>query len=132
LGRTTLNLLSKDELKNIHNATLEILENPGLIIPSKRALEILEKAGANVDYKRNSVTIPSHIVKEALKKAPKTIRYCARNPKHDILLEKKETYFTTDGAGVYIRDMETGERRSSTSGLIASVPWAPRHHRAAA
>jgi len=122
LGRTTLNLLSKDELKNIHNATLEILENPGLIIPSKRALEILEKTGANVNYEKSSVIIPSHIVEEALKKAPKTIRYCARNPKHDILLEKKETYFTTDGAGVYIRDMETGERRSSTSEDLAQ--WA--------
>jgi trimethylamine--corrinoid protein Co-methyltransferase len=122
LGRMTVNLLSKDELENIHNATLEILENPGLIIPSKRALEILEKAGANVNYKKNSVTISPHIVKEALKSAPKTIRYCARNPKHDILLEKKETYFVTDGAAVYIRDIETGKRRSSTSEDLAQ--WA--------
>ena len=89
MGRASLNLLSKDELDNIHNATLKILENPGLIIPSKQALEILERAGANVNHEKNSVTIPSNIVKEALKKAPKTIRYGARNPKHEILLEKK-------------------------------------------
>lgn len=113
------NLLSKDELCNIHNATLEILENPGLIIPSERTLNILETAGASVNYKKNNATIPSNIVEEAIKKAPKTIRYSARNPKYDILLEKKETYFTTDGSGTFIRDFETGERRSSTAEDLA-------------
>ena len=122
MGRASLNLLSKDELIHIHNSALEILENPGLVVLSKRALGILEKAGANVDYKGNSVTIPSHIVKEALKKAPKTIKYCARNPKYDITLEKKKTYFTTDGYGVFIKDLETGERRSSTKEDLAQ--WA--------
>jgi len=122
LGRASLNLLSKSELDKIHNATLEILENPGLIIPSKLALEILERAGANVNHGKNSVTIPSSIVEEALKKAPKTIRYSARNPKHDILLEKKRTHFTTDGYGIFIRDIETGERRNSTIKDLAQ--WA--------
>lgn len=117
-----LNLLSKDELYNIHNATLEILENLGLMIPSERTLNILETAGASVNYKKNNATIPSNIVEEAIKKAPKTIRYGARNPKYDILLEKKETYFTTDGSGTYIRDFETGERRSSTAEDLAK--WA--------
>jgi len=122
LVRASLNLLSKTELDHIHNATLEILENPGLLVPSKIALGILEKAGADVDYEKNRVAIPSHIVEEALKKAPKTIKYCARNPKHDFTLEKKETHFTTDGYGVYIRDFETGERRNSTSADLAK--WA--------
>jgi len=122
MGRASLNLLSKDELDRIHNSTLEILEKPGLIIPSEGALEILERAGANVNREKNSVTIPSNIVKEAVKKAPKTIRYGARNPKYDILLEKKQTYFTTDGCGIFIRDIETGERRSSTTEDL--VQWA--------
>jgi len=117
-----LNLLSKDELYHIHNATLEILENPGLMIPSERALNILETAGASVNYKKNNATIPSNIVEEALKNAPKNIKYSARNPKYDLLLEKKETYFTTDGSGTFIRDFETGERRSSTAEDLAK--WA--------
>jgi len=122
LVRASLNLLSKAELAHIHNATLEILENPGLLVPSKRALEILEKAGAYVDYEKTRVTIPPHVIEEALKKAPKTIKYCARNPKYDFTLEKKEIHFTTDGYGVYIRDFETGERRNSTSTDLAK--WA--------
>ena len=118
----SLNLLSKADLDSIHNATLEILEDPGLIVPSERALGILEKAGANVDYEKTCVTIPSHVVEEALKKAPKTIKYYARNSKYDFTLEKKELHFTTDGYGVYIRDFETGDRRKSTSVDLAK--WA--------
>jgi trimethylamine--corrinoid protein Co-methyltransferase len=114
LGRSSLNLLSKTEIESIHNATLEILENPGLEILSKRALDILKKVGANVDYEKNRATISQHLVEEALKKAPKTLKYYARNPKNDFLLDKRETHFTTDGYAVLIRDCETGERRYST------------------
>jgi len=114
MGSASLNLLSKADLDHIHNATLEILENPGLEVPSKRALEILKKAGADVDFQKNRVAIPSHVVDEALKKAPKTVKYCGRTPKNDITLENKGTYFTTDGYGTFIRDFETGERREST------------------
>jgi trimethylamine--corrinoid protein Co-methyltransferase len=89
MGRASLNLLSRADLHYIHDATLEILENPGLVIPSERALNILETAGASVNYEKNNVTIPSNIVEEALKKAPKNIKYSARNPKYDLLLEKK-------------------------------------------
>ncbi len=122
MGGARLDFLSKDELHNIHAATLEILEDPGLEVPSKRALRILEKAGADVDYEKSRVSMPSHLVKEALKSAPKTIRYGARNPKYDLSLEGKETYFTTDGTGTFIRDFETGERRTSTAEDLAK--WA--------
>ena len=122
LGKSSLNLLSKTEIDDIHNATLEILENPGLKIPSKRALDILNEVGASVDYGKNLATIPQYLVREALKKTPKTLEYCARNSKNDFLLDKKDTHFTTDGYGVLIRDYETGERRSSTKEDLAR--WA--------
>ena len=119
MGRASLNFLSRSEVEAIHNATLEVLETVGLNIPSKTALEILDKAGANVDYEKNRVTIPEHVVKEALAKAPKTITYCARNPKNDFTLDKKKTHFGTDGYAVFIRDFETGKRRSSTKQDLA-------------
>jgi len=122
MGSASINLLSKADLDYIHNATLELLENPGLEIPSKRALQILENAGADVNYKENRVTMNSRVVEEALKRAPKTVKYAGRTPKYDILLEKKKTYFTTDGYGTFIRDFETGERRSSTGEDLAK--WA--------
>jgi trimethylamine--corrinoid protein Co-methyltransferase len=122
LGKAGINLLSRSEVEAIHQATIEVLETSGLNVPSKTALDILDKAGANVDYKNSRVTIPEHIVKEAIEKAPKTIKYCARNPKYDFVLDKKKVHFGTDGYAVFITDWETGRRRSSTTEDLAR--WA--------
>lgn len=122
MTRSTINILSRGEIEDIHNASLEILENPGLEILSKRALDILKEAGGNVNYEKNRATIPRHLVKEALEKAPKTLTYGARNPKNSFLLDKREIHFTTNGYAVFIRDYETGERRYSTREDLAR--WA--------
>jgi trimethylamine--corrinoid protein Co-methyltransferase len=122
MARPNITLLSGDEIEDIHNASLEILENPGLEIESKRALDILKEAGGNVNYEKNRATIPRDLVKKALDKAPKTLTYDARNPKNSFVLDKREIHFTTNGYGVFIRDHETGKRRSSTQGDLAR--WA--------
>jgi trimethylamine--corrinoid protein Co-methyltransferase len=122
MARPSITLLSRDEIEDIHNASLEILENPGLEIESKRALDILKEVGGNVNYEKKRATIPRDLVKKALEKAPKTLTYGARNPKNSFLLDKREIHFTTNGYGVFITDHETGKRRSSTQGDLAR--WA--------
>ena len=57
MAKPNITLLSRDEIEDIHNASLEILENPGLEIESKRALDILKEAGGNVNYEKNRATI---------------------------------------------------------------------------
>ena len=76
---------------------------------------VLEKVGATVDYEKNRVTLPSHIVEEGLKMAPKIIKYCDRNKKYDILLEKERTYFTMHAVAVLIRRCQMP--KLPTSGL---------------
>jgi trimethylamine--corrinoid protein Co-methyltransferase len=122
MARSSFNLLTRDEVEDIHNASLEILEDPGLEIESKRALDILREAGANVNYKNNRATIQRTLVKEALQKAPKTLRFGARNPKNSFVLDKRKIHFTTNGYAVFIRHYETGERRYSTQRDLAR--WA--------
>jgi len=105
-------LLSKDDLDSIHWATLEVMENTGIKIHSEKALKILDDAGALVDYKRKMAKIPSDLVEEALRKAPKHFRLYARNPKFDVKLDGKHVYFSTDGIGIATIDFETGEKRA--------------------
>ena len=120
MSKPKITLLSEGEIRNIHNATLEVLENTGIRVGGKRTLAILEEAGARVDYEESKVMIPGNLVEEALRRAPKTVKLCARNPKYDVLLNKKETYFITDGIDIpFIRDWETGERRTSTNEDLA-------------
>jgi len=120
VSKPQVSLLSQDEIGAIHNASLEVLESTGIKVGSKKALDILKEAGAGVDYGEKHVAIPRSLVEEALKRAPKTIRYCARDPRYDVLLNKKETHFITDGFDIpFIRDWDTGERRVSTKEDLA-------------
>jgi len=126
MSKPKISFLSKDELEAIHNASLEVLENTGIkvmskkaLVMSKKALDILKEAGAKVDYEKNLAIIPRYVVEEALKRAPKNIRYCARNPKYDFVLNKQEPHFCADGGPPFIRDWETGKRRYSTSEDLA-------------
>ena len=45
-----------------------------------------------------------------MKRAPKTIKYCARNPKYDLMLDKREVRFTTDGYAPFIRDFTSWQQ----------------------
>ena len=119
MSKPRISFLSEDEINAIHNASLGVLENTGIKVMSNKALDILKKAGAKVDYGGNHATIPGNLVEEALRRAPKTIRYCARNPKYDFVLNKQAPHFCAEGGPPFIRDWETGKRRYSTSEDLA-------------
>ena len=112
--RNCLNVLSDDEIYDIHTATLEILERTGVIIREKKALELLEQAGAVVDYEKSLVKIPGHLVEEAVSKTPKNFIWHARNPKNNIKIGGEPTKFGPASGGVNIIDLETGECRIPT------------------
>lgn len=115
MGRAVLKLLSNDETYSIHNTTLQILEDVGLRIQSSRVLKLLGEAGANIDNRNSVAKIPEALVKEAIKKAPKTVRLSARNPQHDVTVPcQAKCHLTTDGCGVRMLDPETGERREGS------------------
>jgi trimethylamine--corrinoid protein Co-methyltransferase len=114
IKRNRLNILSNDEVYDIHTATLEVLERTGVIIREKKALELLEQAGAVVDYKKNLVKIPDYLVEEAVSKTPKSFIWHARNPKNNIRIGGEPTKFGPASGGVNIIDLETGECRIPT------------------
>jgi len=116
--RTTF--LSQEEIEAIHNASLQVLEKTGIKVMSEIALDILKKGGAKVDYGTNHVTLPRQMVEEALKVAPKTITYGAREPKYDFVLNKQELHFCAEGDPPFIMDWEAGQRRYSTAEDVAN------------
>ena len=83
--RPSLNVLSKDQIEQIHMATLEVLERTGVQITHLRALELLDGAGANVDGDR--VRIPAQIVEDAINTSPSCFVLGKRNGEPAILLE---------------------------------------------
>ena len=110
-----LRFLTRKQVKEIHVATIEVLEEVGLRSASKQILEVFRKNGSEVDLRDGRVRIPQHLVEESLRKAPKQIVLCGRNPECDILLEDSRVYYGMGGTPTpFIRDVETGETRRPT------------------
>lgn len=111
--RLSLKILSPDEVQQIHEATLQVIEKTGVRFPSERALAIWEAGGAVVDRESQIVKAPGHIIEEALKQAPPAYDLAARNPAQDLPLDGNHVFVGTDGCGVEVLDLDTGERRTA-------------------
>lgn len=117
-----LNFLSKDQIIDIHTATLEVLENVGMHSQSDKILKIFDDAGAEVDFNKKMIKIPQHLILEAVKKAPRQFILCGRNPEYDILLEGSRVYFGLGGTPTpFILDINTGEFRRPTKNDVAEA-----------
>ena len=119
--KLSLNILTPHEVQRIHEATLNIIENVGVRFPSKRALEIWEAYGARVDHDRMIVKVKPHLIEEALKKAPPVYPLAARDPAQDLMLDGNHVYVGTDGCGVEVIDLHSGQRRTSCLQDVADV-----------
>ncbi len=105
-------LLSDDELERIHETSLKILQEIGIKVLSKKVQSLLAENGAEVDSTRSIAKIPSSLVEEAIKKAPKEMVLCGREPKFDLKLPSKDyTFIATSGYSSFVRDFKTGEKR---------------------
>jgi trimethylamine--corrinoid protein Co-methyltransferase len=79
-------ILSNKQLEEMHLATLQILERTGVVFQCQEAIEILGDAGADVsDTKR--VKVPSYLVDQALRTAPRTISLFSRDGKLAMVLD---------------------------------------------
>jgi trimethylamine--corrinoid protein Co-methyltransferase len=109
-----INVLSKEDIKKIHEAALKIMEEVGVKFPSKKALNILEEAGAEVDRNSMIAKLPAILVMDAISKAPVDYTLAGRDMRDDLFLDGKHCYLSTDGCGIEIYDLETGINRTST------------------
>ncbi len=116
-----LEILTPQEVKKIHNATLWIIENVGVRFPSRRALDIWASHGAEVDAEKMIVRAKPHLIEEALKKAPPAYSLAARDPRQDLPLDGNHVFVGTDGCGVEVIDIQTGQRRISCLQDVADI-----------
>jgi trimethylamine--corrinoid protein Co-methyltransferase len=108
-----LDILSESDLEKLHQATLKIIEQTGVRFPSKRALEIWKQHGAQVDEATQIVKVKGEIIEEALKLGNPVYPLAARDPQQDLLLDDNHVYLGTDGCGVQVKDLQSGEVRTS-------------------
>ncbi|HOL18281.1 MAG TPA: trimethylamine methyltransferase family protein, partial [Bacillota bacterium] len=107
-------LLSARDIKKIHEAALEVMEEVGVRFPSNLALDVLEQAGCQVNRETMVAKLPSKLVVESLRQAPSQYLLAGRDPKDDMWIDDKTSYLSTDGCAVEVYDIETGKLRTST------------------
>ena len=108
-----LDILSPEDVQKIHTATLDIIENVGVRFPSEKALDIWEAHGGTVDRDTSIVKVPSEVIEAALKQAPPSYALAARDPAQDLPLDGNHVFLGTDGCGVEVLDIQSGQRRRS-------------------
>ncbi len=104
-------VFSDSDIKEIHEATVELMENVGIKVHNKTALQIYADNGANVDFEKCIVKIPRSMLEEAVASTPSKIVLCGREEKNDLVLEGTNTHLGTGGTVLNTLDFETGERR---------------------
>jgi trimethylamine---corrinoid protein Co-methyltransferase len=114
----SLNVLTDDEVHEIHLATLEVLKDTGVFVESERAMDLFAEGGCNVDRKSKTVKFPPHVVEDAIRWAPATFTAYGRTPASDIVLEDNRVSFTNFGEGIMFVDPYTGEHRDTTKADI--------------
>jgi trimethylamine--corrinoid protein Co-methyltransferase len=93
-----LDILSENDVQRIYQASLSILENPGISSESDLFLDIFEKGGAKVDRDARTIRVPRDMVESAIKSAPSSLVLHGRNaPAMDMLLEPGRVYYGMGG-----------------------------------
>jgi len=116
-----LEVLSQDDVKKIHDATLQIIEKVGVRFPSKRALEVWADNGAEIDYDKMVVRAKPALIEQALDSCPPFYTLAARDPQQDLTLDGNHVYVGTDGCGVEVIDIHTGVKRTSELQDVADI-----------
>jgi len=114
--------LDKAEEDTIHRLSIEVLETMGVRIHSRTVLEMLRKAGADVDFKEEIAKIPESLVAAALKKTPKGFTIGARDKKLDVELPADSWPFVSlGGVTTWIEDYETKKHKEATTEDLAEL-----------
>lgn len=116
-----LEVLSREDVKKIHDATLQIIEKVGVRFPSKRALEVWADNGAEIDYDKMVVRAKPALIEQALDSCPPFYTLAARDPRQDLALDGNHVYVGTDGCGVEVIDIHTGVKRTSELQDVADI-----------
>lgn len=114
-------LLTPEQAQRIHDASLEILENVGLLVRYEKARAIFGQHGCKVDAETHIVKFPPAVVERYRKMMPPTFTFYGRDPKYDRTIPKDSPVIVTGSSAPNLLDPVTGQERRSRSDDIARI-----------
>lgn len=105
-----LELISPEQIEQLHQASLQILETIGLDFLDNEALDLWQQAGARVDRSTQHVWLDRGLVLELVAKAPTSFTWRARNPDRSVFIGGDTINFAPHGGTVFAANLERGRR----------------------
>ncbi len=97
--RPKLQLLGPEQITLVHKSSIRILEDTGIKVESKKALEIFAKSDG-LKIKNDVVYLMGELINHAIKQAPSSIEVFSKSGEHAFYLGKNQAYKTHFGIGV--------------------------------
>ena len=114
-------LLTREQIERVHEASLEILEQVGLKVRFKPARELFAKHGCVPEADGEIVRFPRAVVERYRKMMPPRFTFFARNPKFDKTIPEDSPVIVTGSSAPDILDPVTGKERRSRSDDITRI-----------
>ncbi|MGD0750376.1 MAG: trimethylamine methyltransferase family protein [Anaerolineales bacterium] len=114
-------LLTQEQVERTHSASLEILENVGLLVRNENARTIFKEHDCKVDAETQIVTFPPPVIEKFRAMLPPTFTFYGRDPKYDRTLPKDGPVLVTGSSAPDIIDPGTGRPRRARSDDIARI-----------
>ena len=112
-------LLTNEQVEQVHETALQILTQIGVKFGYPPALAVLKKGGAKVDGER--VFFPARFVEKQIKKAPSVFRLYARNPAKDVIIGGDHIAFTPGYGAPFVTDLDSGRRKGTLRDFVNFV-----------
>src|SRR2546423_8515642 len=101
-------LLTKDEVKTVHEQAMTILEEIGVDFLHERARDLFQKEGMRIED--NRVRFERAFVMEQVAKTPATFELQARNAAHSVTLGGDNVVTAPVYGPPFVTDLERGRR----------------------
>ena len=109
-----LSLLSENSISMIHEASLNILEERGVLVENDELLKIAKHCGSIVDENEKQIRFPSAVVQKFLNMTPRLIQVQSRDGDYKLELNNDICYNVAGHQAVFIVDPQTGKKRTAT------------------
>lgn len=115
-------LFTQDELRAIHEATMDVLMEPGIQVSNEEARQIFKEGGCIVDEKTHVVKIPEYVVRKALLTAPSRFTLWGRDKKYNTVMEcGGKVHWTCFGTGVKVCKYEGNGKYRTVDSTEADI-----------
>ena len=102
--------VTEEIVEKIHQTSLKILEEIGILFLNSEARAVLKNLGCSVDEASQNVRFDKELIEDALAKAPSAFSITPRNSAHKIMLGGKHFVASCVASTPNVSDIEKGRR----------------------